>query len=123
MRIIVAGSRDFNDYPFLCETMDRLTRKLDKKKLVIISGGAKGADKLGERWAFERMVSVEIFHADWAKHGKAAGPIRNGEMADVADVLIVFWDGKSPGTKDMISQANKKGLKVRVILFGKGAKK
>lgn len=124
MRIIVAGSRTFDDYPLLCETMDHLTRKLDKKKLVILSGGAKGADKLGEQWAFERRVgTVEVYHADWVKHGKAGGPIRNGEMTENADVLVAFWDGKSPGTKDMISQAKKKGLKVRVIYFGKGAKK
>lgn len=120
MRIIIAGSRDFDDYPLLCETMDKLTRKLDKKKLVILSGGAKGADKLGEQWAFERGVgTVEIYHADWTKHGKSAGPIRNEEMAENADVLVAFWDGKSPGTKDMISQAKKKGLKVRVVYFGR----
>lgn len=124
MRIIIAGTRTFDDYPLLCETMDRLTRKLDKRRLIIVSGGAKGADKLGERWAFERGAgTVEIYHADWAKHGKAAGPIRNGEMAQAADVLIAFWDGESSGTKDMIAQAKKKGLKVRVVYFGKGAKR
>lgn len=128
MRIIIAGSRTFTDYPLLCETMDRLTCNLDKKKLVIVSGGAKGADKLGEQWAFERGIgTVEIFHADWTKHDKSAGPIRNGEMVDSCrpgkDVAVFFWDGSSLGTKDCLRKAKKRGLKVRVISFKKGAKK
>lgn len=117
MRIIVAGSRVFDDYLLLKRTLDHLTRKLDKSLLVILSGHAKGADIMGERWCFEALVKSEIHHADWDKHGKAAGHIRNEEMVKVADSLVAFWDGKSTGTKHMIDIAKKKGLNVRVITF------
>ena len=58
------------------------------------------------------------FHpADWERHGKAAGPIRNAEMADVSDALIAFWDGQSCGTKSMIELAKRKGLQVAVVRY------
>lgn len=65
------------------------------------------------------MIRYEVFRADWDKHGKAAGPIRNQEMLDngKADALVAFWDGKSPGTKDMIRRAKRKGIKVKVVYF------
>ena len=117
MRVIVAGSRTWSDYALLAKELDRLTNKLDRKKLVILSGGADGADKLGEKWCFERMVSYQRFPADWHKYGKRAGHIRNSEMLEEgkADALIAFWNGSSPGTADIIRKARKKGIKVRVI--------
>lgn len=115
MRIIVAGSRTFDDYALLEKTMDRLTRKL--KTVIVLNGGAEGADRLGEKWAFSRWHTVMNYFADWEKYGKAAGAIRNQEMVANADALCAFWDGKSPGTKDVIAKARKAKLKVRVILF------
>lgn len=120
MRLIVAGSRTCDDWELVKTTLDRLTRRLDKKKLVVLSGGAKGADKLGERWAFESMVGYEVYRADWDKYGKAAGMKRNAEMVKAADVLIAFWDGKSPGTEAIIDMAYKQGLKVKVVCFAPG---
>lgn len=123
MRIIIAGSRTFDDYALLKRTMDKIIAHVKRGKgdtsIKIISGGAKGADKLGEWWAYKNMISYEVFQADWGKHGKAAGPIRNQEMIDEgkADALIVFWDGKSPGTKDMIGRARKAGLKIKIVKF------
>ena len=116
MRVIVAGSRTWMDYALLAKELDRLTSKLDRKKLVILSGGAEGADRLGEKWCFERMVSYEVWKADWSK-GKKAGPIRNTQMLEEgkADALIAFHIGKSPGTADIIRKARKKEIKVRVI--------
>lgn len=119
MRIIVAGSRDFDDYDLLCEKMDRFVRRLDKGKTVILSGGAKGADRLGERWAYENGITVEVYRADWDKYGKAAGMIRNSEMVENASALVAFWDGESRGTADTISKAEQKGLQVRVVKFKK----
>lgn len=74
---------------------------------MIISGGAEGADKLGERYAHERYaherkLSIAVMNAEWSRLGKAAGPERNERMAQKADACIVFWDGKSRGTLNMI---------------------
>ena len=114
-RVIIAGSRSFNDYAVLRMACDKL---LVKKKLthhiVVVSGTARGADSLGEKYALERGYAVERFPADWQQYGKTAGPIRNRLMADNAEALIAFWDGHSTGTKDMITEAKKKGMAVRI---------
>lgn len=95
-----------------------VTKQSRKMKLRLFPGGADGADLLGERYAKERGYPIKRFDADWTKFGKAAGPIRNGKMAEYADYLIAFWDGKSTGTADMINQANKKGFGVLVCYLG-----
>lgn len=111
MKVIVAGSRSFTDYELLCATLDNM------KISTIISGAARGADKLGERYANHRGIPVEQFPAQWDKYGARAGFIRNGEMAENADALVAFWDGLSSGTKHMISVAKAQGLPVEVIRF------
>ena len=68
-------------------------------------------------YAADHNLQCELFPADWEHHGKAAGPIRNAEMAEVADALIAFWDGQSRGTKSMIDLAKRKGLQVAVVRF------
>lgn len=113
MKIIVAGSRDFDDYERLARLMDRLTAPY--VDVVVLSGAAKGADALGERWAFGWMWTVMRFHADWNRHGKAAGPIRNQEMVDAADAAVFFWKGGSKGTADCIARAKKKGIRTKVV--------
>ena len=114
-RVIVAGSRSFNDYAVLRMACDKL---LVKKKLthhiVVVSGTARGTDTLGEQYARERGYVVKRFPADWQQYGKAAGPIRNRQMTDNADALIAFWDGHSTGTQNMIMEAKKKGMVVRI---------
>jgi hypothetical protein len=111
MKVIIAGSRTFNDYELLkrvCnETLTTITE--------IVSGTANGADKLGERYAKEKGYSIKQFPADWNKHGKSAGYIRNKQMAEYADALIAFWDGKSKGTKHMIDLAKYHKIKVKII--------
>lgn len=115
-KVIIAGGRDFDNYELLKERCDYyLQNKLKEDRVVIVSGHANGADSLGERYAQERGLECETYPADWKAHGRAAGPIRNAKMAEVADALIAFWDGKSRGTKSMIELANKKGLKVSVV--------
>ena len=110
-RVIIAGGRDFNDYALLKAKCDTI---LAEKAA---SGAARGADSLGERYAREHGYALDSHPADWNTHGKAAGPIRNAQMANSADALIAFWDGKSHGTKSMINIAKKKGLFVRVISY------
>lgn len=89
--------------------------KVDAAEIVIISGTAPGADRLGERYAKEREYKLECYPADWGHYGNAAGPIRNMNMADIADDVIVFWDGESSGTKNMIETAKAKNIPCTVI--------
>ncbi len=121
--IIVAGCRDFNDYKLAKANIQReikgqgITKTSEFK---IISGGARGADRIGETFAEEFDLNLEIIPADWDKHGKSAGPIRNRQMAEHAKslgegMLIAFWDGKSRGTKNMIDIATRMGFVVKII--------
>jgi len=113
MKVIIAGSRNFNDYNLLKSSCDNLLTQFTN--IEIVSGTARGADKLGERYAREKGYDIKEFPANWDKFGKSAGYIRNDEMAKYADMLIAFWDGASKGTKHMIDLANKRGIKVIVI--------
>lgn len=107
MRVIIAGSRDCHDYDTLLEMIEECGWEITE----VVSGGAKGVDALGERWAAENGVPLKIFPADWEKHGRAAGPIRNAKMAENADALIALMKGtNSRGTLNMIETAAKKGL-------------
>lgn len=118
MKIIVAGSRTFMGeecYQVLKQKMDKFTRNI--KKVVVLSGAARGADAHGERWAYERMHTVMRFHPDYQKHGKAAPLIRNEEMAKEADACICFWDGQSTGTAHMIKMAKKYKLQLKIVEF------
>ena len=117
-RVIIAGTRSFNDYELLRTSCNNLLSvKQRTHTVVIISGTARGADQMGERYARERGFQLRRFPADWEQHGKSAGHIRNAKMADNADALIAFWDGMSNGTKNMIDNARRKGLAVRVIQY------
>lgn len=115
MKVIIAGGRNFENYLLLKLKCDRILKGMED--IQIVSGGSKGADSLGERYARERHYVVKRFEAEWDKEGKAAGPIRNEKMAKYADCLIAFWDGKSIGTKDMINKATANNLSVRVIKY------
>lgn len=110
MRVIIAGSRGVENYQIVLDAI--LKSKFDIT--TIISGTAKGIDKLGERYAEENGILLEKYPADWKRYKQAAGHIRNAEMALVADGLIAIWDGYSPGTKNMISLGKKHSLKCYV---------
>ena len=119
-KVIIAGSRGFSNYKLLKDTCNNALR--EKKKthnVIIISGHAKGADALGEKYANDEGFDLEIFPADWKKFGKSAGFRRNEQMAEFADGLIAFWDGESHGTKHMIDIATEKGIKTKIVNYGK----
>jgi predicted Rossmann-fold nucleotide-binding protein len=119
-KVIIAGSRGFSNYKLLKETCDDFLRNIKKEyNIVIISGGARGADKAGEKYASDEDLDLEIYPADWKKYGKSAGFMRNEQMADIADAVIAFWNGESHGTKHMIDIAEEKGLNVKVVNYGK----
>ena len=113
-KIIVAYS-NFNNYTYLKKSLDKLL--VNKTSITIISGTARGADQLGERYAQENGYNLLKFPADWDKYGKSAGYKRNEEMAKVADACVVFWDGQSRGSKHMIDIAQKYNLKIRILRY------
>ena len=110
MRTIIAGSRNITDLSVVREAVERSGFSVTE----VVSGGARGVDRLGERLAGILEVPCRVFPADWDAHGRSAGAIRNGEMADYADALVAVWDGRSRGTANMISQARRRGLEVYV---------
>lgn len=110
MRVIIAGSRHCHDYDVVCQAV----RDSGFDITTVISGGADGVDSLGERYASEHGIPCERHPADWGKYGRAAGPIRNREMAQCADALIAVISGTSKGTRNMIKLANDAGLSVYV---------
>ncbi len=110
MKVIIAGSRSITSY-------DRVKRAIEQSGFEItevVSGRAEGVDKLGERYARDMKVGCKEFPADWGKHGRKAGFLRNQKMAEYADGLIAVWDGRSNGTAHMINVARAKNLKVYV---------
>ena len=115
-RIIVAGGRDFDDYQLLSKTLDEVLSPLEIHAS-IMSGGARGADALGEKYASEHNIPVDCFPANWRKHGRSAGFLRNKIMAANANALVAFWDGTSPGTKHMIDTARSRGLAVHLVNY------
>ena len=118
-RIIIAGSRLFNNYKLLKDKLDfyLINKVAEGYKIIIISGTANGADKLGEKYAIEKGYSIEKYPANWDIYGKSAGYRRNVEMTKVADACIVFWDGTSPGSKHMIDIANNHKLPLRIVRY------
>ena len=109
-RVIIAGCRDFNNYDTLVEAINEAPFAIG----TILSGGASGVDALGERYAREKNLPLLIYKADWARYGRAAGPMRNRQMAENANALIALWDSSSPGTRSMIDIANTHNLAVFV---------
>lgn len=113
MRLIIAGSRYFNNKELLFKEVD----KIMQPNTEIVSGGAKGADKLGELYAKEHNLKLTVFSADWDKYGKSAGPIRNEQMASYVTHCILFWDGKSKGSMSMRNLAKKYNLVLTEVLI------
>lgn len=121
IKVIIAGTRDFDNYELLKQKMDKILagKVRNNEEIIIISGTARGADKLGERYAREKGYKVERYPANWDKYGKRAGYIRNEQMAKVADACVCFWNEQSKGTKHMIDLAKQYKLALRVINYNK----
>lgn len=110
MKILVCGGRHYDDWDQFCDVMNDIAscNRLDR----IIQGGATGADALARRWCVQWRYPYMHFPADWKKHGKAAGPIRNQRMIDEGkpDLVVAFPGGR--GTEDMVRRAEAAGIKV-----------
>jgi hypothetical protein len=98
MKLIIAGSHTFTDYPRLCQVLAP-----DRHRIMqVLTGGARGAEQLGYRWAWKHVVTHQLFRAEWERFGKTAGVRRNHQMAQAGDVLVVFGDGQAPGTTHLM---------------------
>ncbi len=111
MKIAIIGSRTFDNYELLQETLKQYKSKIT----LVVSGAAKGADSLGEKWALKNSINTLIFPADWEQYGKRAGFIRNEDIIKNCDCCIAFWDGKSTGTKHSISLCEKYNKPYKII--------
>lgn len=129
LKIIIAGGRDFKNAELLNEIMFNKLKDFEPEEIQIVSGMAEGADKLGYDWADDYNIDIKKFPAKWkdfsepcvrkyniyGPYNVLAGYIRNQLMADYADELVVFSDGKSKGTQDMIKRATRAKLKILVV--------
>lgn len=113
MKLAIIGSREFNDYEFLCKSLEPIKSMVQ----LVVSGGAKGADELGERWANENNIPTLIFYADWKKHGKSAGFIRNIDIIKNCDAVVAYQVNQSKGTQHSLNLAKEHSKKIRVFRF------
>lgn len=117
-KLIVAGSRDFNDYALLSRVLIAMADvEFADKALSIVSGMARGADDLGYRFATEHGVTLYKFPANWSGLGKRAGFIRNTQMGNFSDGLLAFWDGQSNGTRHMVDYMHQLKKPVHIINY------
>lgn len=123
LKIAVAGTRTFNDPQKLTEILDEFVNGKDVEFILVgggrhkINGFHVGADYFAEKWAGSRHFDLRIHHADWQKYGDAAGPMRNREMVLEADEVVVFWDGESKGTYDVIKHATRLEKPLKIVRY------
>ena len=109
MKLLIAGSRNLTDI--------NLEKYIPNDVDLIISGGAKGIDTLAENYADKKGISKLIMRPKYELYGKGAPLKRNEEMIKIADQVLVFWDGKSRGTRFTIDKAKKQNKPVNVVIF------
>jgi hypothetical protein len=120
VKILVAGSRDIVvpswKLQYELETIVAFMGVPYPADIEIVTGGARGADASGARWAEEMRFESTVMNADWGKYGKRAGYIRNKQMADYGlDCALIFWDGESRGTKMMIDLLEERSIDYVIV--------
>jgi hypothetical protein len=117
MKIAIVGSRDFPNLALVRRFVSELP-----KDTIIVSGGARGVDREGELAAYDAGLATHIIFADWKTYGKEAGPIRNAAIVKTADKIVVFWDGRSPGTANVLGLARMSGKPVELYICRRAPK-
>lgn len=112
-KLAIIGGRDFKNYSLMTKLLENYKSKIT----LVVSGAAKGADSLGEKWAIDNNIETLIFPADWDRFGKTAGYIRNEDIIKHCDLCIAFWDGKSKGTKHSLSLCKKYNKPTKIIIY------
>ena len=119
-KLIIAGGRDFSDAQTLGTNVVAFLKSqgiTQTEQLEIVSGMARGADRLGHQFATLNKCAIAEFPAKWGTYGKSAGYRRNAEMAKYADALIAFWDGESRGTQHMILTMQQLNKPVAIVEY------
>jgi len=115
LNIGIVGSRNYNNYDELCYTIKKSMNinEID----AIVSGGARGADSLGEMFAQYHNKRIIIHLPQWDKYGKNAGNIRNSDIVHYSDFVFIFWDGFSTGTRDCMKKCIASKVPFTVTFF------
>ena len=121
MYIGIIGSRTFNDYVMMIKFILNYVKIIEIE--CVVSGGAEGADKLGEKFAEEYGIPTKIFLPDWKNLGKIAGKIRNTDIVLNSHIVFIFWNGVSKGTKDSIDKCIKYKIPHYIFYFGNAPQK
>lgn len=124
-RILVSGGRDLTDYKLVRDNLDIICAERGwdtgpdyyMPNVILIHGGAKGADLLADQWGVVNWLKIEVYKPDWGKYGKAAGMIRNREMLEESkpDLVVAFPTKSSRGTWDMVRRAKKAGIETIIV--------
>lgn len=118
LRVIITGGRNFRNYPMLEKRVNKILSKVkETKDIIIVSGGSKGAEHLGEKYARKNHFKLEKYPVEWDIYGGRAGAVRDKEMLSKSRVCICFWDWRNKGTKYFINSAKKEGLVLKVIKY------
>ena len=112
--IAIVGSRNFNNQKYFNLALESIQNQI-KNVTHFVSGGAKGADLMGQKWAEQKGLEIKIFYPDWNKHGRAAGVIRNTDIVKNSDIIIAFPSKQGRGTQDSIRKATKLGKELYVF--------
>lgn len=107
MKLLICGSREITEFDF--------TAYVPEDTEVIITGGAKGIDSIGETYAREKGIAYETHLPEYGRYGRGAPMVRNKQMVDLADAVLAVWDGKSSGTKQTVKYAEDAGKPVTVV--------
>lgn len=115
--VAIVGSRNYNDYPLFCDNLQNTLQEwnLQSNDIIIVSGGAAGADNLAAKWANENNCQIIVFKPDWDKYGKFAGPKRNTLIIEQSDYCLAFPSKSGKGTQDSIKKAMKKKIPLKVV--------
>ena len=116
LNLIIAGSRDITNTDYILDRIQHYLQNYKEDNITILSGNARGIDKIGELYAKNHNIKCNIYPADWTTFGKSAGYKRNITMSKNANSLLAFWNGQSKGTKHMIDIAKQNNLKVKIVI-------
>jgi hypothetical protein len=112
MKVIIAGSRTIVDYDLVVIAVTNSGFEITE----LVCGEARGVDTCGRQWAEKRQIPIKSFPANWDANGRRAGPMRNRQMAEYAEALILIWDGKSFGSANMLKEAKYRSLKIYELI-------
>ncbi len=115
IKLAIIGGRDFTNYEYMKNSLAKLAQEITI--IQVVSGGARGADSLGEQWANEQNIPINIFPAQWEKYGRSAGFRRNKDIINNCDMVAAFWDGQSRGTENSIQLAKEQRKPVRIFKY------